>query len=50
MRTVGEKYGKELETALGRALPEFRSPLRRYSHGEAVKIVNSLGCRNPARG
>ncbi|MCU7786735.1 asparagine synthetase A [Pyrobaculum sp. 3827-6] len=47
VRAVGEEYGRELEKVFGRSLPELKPPFRRYSHGEVVKIVNSLGCRNP---
>ena len=44
-KRVAEEHGKELEK-LGRTLPEFRTPFKKYTHADAVKIVNSYGCRN----
>ena len=45
---VREEYWRELE-ALGRELPEFKRPFKRYAHAEAVKIVNEYGCVNSPR-
>jgi len=47
IKRVGEEYGKELETKLNRQLPDFKKPFIRYTHKEAVELVNELGCRNP---
>lgn len=45
-RYVEEVHGADLEK-LGRTLPEYRTPFARYTHAEAVELVNRLGCRNP---
>jgi len=48
VKYVREEYWRELE-ALGRELPEFKRPFKRYTHAEAVKIVNEYGCVNSPR-
>ncbi|WP_069807982.1 asparagine synthetase A [Vulcanisaeta thermophila] len=47
VKYVRDLHGKELEDKLNRQLPEFKKPFRRYTHAEAVEIVNKLGCENP---
>lgn len=47
IKRVKDNYGKELETKLNRQLPDIRKPFRRYTHREAVELVNELGCKNP---
>ncbi|ACB39850.1 asparagine synthetase A [Pyrobaculum neutrophilum] len=49
VKRVREEYGRQLEDVLGRSLPEFKPPFKRYPHSEAIKIVNSYGCRNDPR-
>ena len=46
VKYVKDVYGKELEK-LGRQLPDYKPPFKRYTHAEAVEVVNKLGCRNP---
>jgi aspartate-ammonia ligase (EC 6.3.1.1) len=46
VRFVKDVYGRELEEKLGRSLPDFKPPFKRYTHSDAVKIVNSYGCAN----
>ncbi len=49
VRYIKDVHGKELEEKLGRTLPEFRRPFKRYTHREAIEFVNKLGCRNPPK-
>ncbi|MFP3210711.1 MAG: asparagine synthetase A [Thermocladium sp.] len=46
VKVVADTHGRDLEK-LGRALPEFKHPFPRYTHAEAVELVNKLGCSNP---
>jgi len=47
LRSVRDIHGKDLEDKLGRVLIEPRRPFRRYTHRDAVDLVNKLGCPNP---
>ncbi|MEZ0318411.1 MAG: asparagine synthetase A [Pyrobaculum sp.] len=49
VKVVKEELGRQLEVVLGRELPDFTPPFKKYSHAEAVKIVNSYGCKNDPR-
>ncbi|MEM1597308.1 MAG: asparagine synthetase A [Pyrobaculum sp.] len=49
VKAVREELGRQLETVLGRELPEFTTPFKKYPHAEAVKVVNSYGCKNDPR-
>ena len=49
VKYVRDVHGKEMEERLGRQLREPQRPFKRYSHKEAVELVNKLGCRNPPK-
>jgi aspartate-ammonia ligase (EC 6.3.1.1) len=49
VKYIQDLHGKELEEKLGRTLPEFKRPFKRYTHREAIEFVNKLGCRNPPK-
>jgi asparaginyl-tRNA synthetase len=46
-RYIKDVHGKDLEK-MGRSLPDYKPPFLRYTHAEAVELVNKLGCRNPS--
>nr|KJR73704.1 MAG: asparagine ligase [Thermoproteus sp. AZ2] len=49
VKYIRDVHGKELEEKLGRQLPEFKRPFKRYTHKEAVEFVNKAGCKNPPK-